>query len=167
MFQDEAGFGRINKPKYCWCEKGVRPSVPCHHIREYYYAFGAVEPRTGENFFLVLPQCNTVCMNVFLRDLSKEYPNDIILLCCDGAAWHKSGTLEIPENIVLFHIPPYTPEMNPIEQIWKDIRKRGFRNEVFASLAKVMDRLCDTICTLTNQTVSSITGRDWIIRLFN
>ena len=167
MFQDEAGFGRINKPKYCWCEKGVRPSVPCHHIREYYYAFGAVEPRTGENFFLVLPQCNTVCMNVFLRDLSKEYPNDIILLCCDGAAWHKSGTLEIPENIVLFHIPPYTPEMNPIEQIWKEIRKRGFRNEVFASLAKVMDRLYDTICTLTNQTVSSITGRDWIIRLFN
>ena len=93
--------------------------TPCHHIREYYYAFGAVEPLTGENFFLVLPQCNTVCMNVFLRDLSKEYPDDIILLCCDGAAWHKSGALEIPENIELFHIPPYTPEMNPIEQIWK------------------------------------------------
>ena len=48
-------------------------------------------------------------------------------------------------DIVLFHIPPYTPEMNPIEQIWKEIRKRGFRNEVFASLEKVVDRLCDTI----------------------
>lgn len=47
MFQDEAGFGRINKPKYCWCEKGIRPSVPCHHIREYRYAYGAVEPLTG------------------------------------------------------------------------------------------------------------------------
>ena len=167
MFQDEAGFGRINKPKYCWCEKGMRPCVPCHHIREYYYAFGAVEPLTGDNFFLVLPQCNTVCMNVFLRDLSKEYPDDIILLCCDGAAWHKSAALEIPENIELFHIPPYTPEMNPIEQIWKEIRKRGFRNEVFASLAKVMDRLCDTICSLTNDVVSSITGRDWIVKPFN
>ena len=167
MFQDEAGFGRINKPKYCWCEKGLRPSVPCHHIREYYYAFGAVEPITGNHFFLILPKCNTACMNVFLRELSNIYPNDIILLCCDGAAWHKTGGLDIPQNVELQHIPPYTPEMNPIEQIWKEIRKRGFRNEVFATLSKVMDRLSDTICSLSNQTVSSITGRDWIIRLFN
>lgn len=130
MFQDEAGFGRINHPKYCWCEKGIRPSVPCHHIREYRYAYGAVEPLTGESCFLVMPYCNTACMNLFLRELSKQFPQDTILMCCDGAAWHKSGTLEVPENIVLFHIPPYTPEMNPIEQIWKEIRKRGFRNEV-------------------------------------
>lgn len=163
MFQDEAGFGRINKPKYCWCKKGIRPSVPCHHIREYYYAFGAVEPLTGENFFLVLPQSNTVCMYVFLQNLTKEYPDDIILLCCDGAAWHKSSALKIPENIELFHIPPYTPETNPIEQIWREIRKRSFRNEVFSSLEKVMDHLCDTIWTLTNQTVSSITGRNLTI----
>lgn len=167
MFQDEAGFGRINKPKYCWCEEGIRPSVPCHHIREHYYAFGAVEPLTGDSCFLVLPKCNSLCMNEFLQHLSKTYPNDIILLCCDGAAWHKSGALHIPENIELFHIPPYTPEMNPIEQIWKEIRKRGFRNEVFATLNKVMDRLCDTICSLTNQTISSITGREWILKCFN
>ena len=141
MFQDEAGFGRINKPKYCWCEKGIRPSVPCHHIREYRYAYGAVEPLTGESCFLVMPYCNTVCMNLFLQELSGQFSNDVVLLCCDGAAWHKSKFLELPENIVLFHIPPYTPEMNPIEQIWKEIRKRGFRNEVFATLNKVVDRL--------------------------
>ena len=64
------------------------------------------------------------------------------------------------QYIVLFHIPPYTPEMNPIEQIWKEIRKRGFRNEVFATLEKVVDRLCDTICSLTPNTIFSITGRD-------
>lgn len=167
MFQDEAGFGRINHPKYCWCEKGIRPSVPCHHIREYRYAYGAVEPLTGESCFLVMPYCNTACMNLFLRELSKQFPQDTILMCCDGAAWHKSGTLEVPENIVLFHIPPYTPEMNPIEQIWKEIRKRGFQNEVFATLEKIVDRLCDTICSLTPNTIFSITGRDWIIKAFN
>ncbi|MBQ8359655.1 MAG: transposase [Oscillospiraceae bacterium] len=91
-------------------------SVPCHHIREYDYAYGAVEPLTGDSFFLVLPRCNSACMNTFLRELSKTYPNDILLLCCDGAAWHKSGALAFPENIELFHIPPYTPEMNQIEQ---------------------------------------------------
>ena len=63
MFQDEAGFGRINKPKYCWCEKGIRPCVPCHHIREYRYAYGAVEPLTGDGYFLVMPYCNTVCIS--------------------------------------------------------------------------------------------------------
>ncbi len=167
MFQDEAGFGRINKPKYCWCRKGIRPSVPCHHIREYRYAYGAVEPLTGNGYFLVMPYCNTACMSIFLKQLSEKYRDDIILLCCDGAAWHKSAGLELPDNIVLFHIPPYTPEMNPIEQIWKEIRKRGFRNEVFASLDKVVDRLCDTICSLSNDVISSITGRNWIIKCFN
>ena len=167
MFQDEAGFGRINKPKYCWCEKGIRPNVPCHHIREYRYAYGAVEPYTGNSFFLVMPYSNTDCMNVFLRELSKEYPDDIILLGCDGAAWHKSKTLVVPENIRIFHIPPATPEMNPIEQIWKEIRKRGFRNEVFPTLNKVIDRLCDTICSLSNQTIRSITCRSWIKCCFN
>lgn len=167
MFQDEAGFGRINKPKYCWCEKGIRPSVPCHHIREYRYTYGSVEPLTGDSFFLVMPYCNTDNMNVFLQELSKEYPDDIIILCCDGAAWHKSGGLEIPENIKMLFIPPYTPEMNPIEQIWKEIRKIGFRNEVFTTLDKVVDRLCDTINSLTNDTIKSITARDWIINCFN
>lgn len=167
MFQDEAGFGRINTPRYCWCEKGVRPVVPCHHIREYRYAYGAVEPVTGESFFLVLPYCNTICMNVFLEELSKQYPADTILLCCDGAAWHKSRELVVPENIVLFFLPPYTPEMNPIEQVWKELRKRGFKNEAFASLSKVIDRLCHTICSLSTGVISSITGREWIVKCFN
>ena len=70
MFQDEAGFGRINKPKYCWCRKGIRPSVPCHHIREYRYAYGAVEPLTGDGYFLVMSYCNTACMSIFLKQLS-------------------------------------------------------------------------------------------------
>lgn len=167
MFQDEAGFGRINKPKYCWCQRGSRPSVPCHHIREYRYAYGAVEPLTGESCFLILPYCNIVCMNVFLEELSKQYPQDMILLCCDGAAWHKSKSLQVPENIELFYIPPYTPEMNPIEQIWKELRKLGFRNEIFATLEKVVDRLCETICRLSSTLIRSITGRKWIIAIFN
>lgn len=166
MFQDEAGFGRINKPKYCWCQQGSRPSVPCHHIREYRYAYGAVEPLTGGSCFLILPYCNTACMNVFLEELSKQYPEDMILLCYDGAAWHRSKSLQVPENIELFYIPPYTSEMNPIEQIWKELRKLGFRNEIFATLEKVIDRLCETICRLSQTLIRNITGRMWIIAIF-
>jgi len=166
MFQDEAGFGRINKPKRCWCPAGVRPVTPCQHIREYRYAYGAVEPLTGDSFFLVMPYCDTNCMNVFMEHLSKTFPNDLLLLGMDKASWHRSKGLIIPDNIRILHIPPYTPEMNPIEQIWKELRKLGFRNEFFQSLEKVVDRLCDTINSLTMDTIKSITGRDWIISMF-
>ncbi len=163
MFQDEAGFGRINKPRYCWCLKGIRPSVPCHHIREYRYAYGAVEPKSGESFFLVLPYCNTICMNLFLDSLSKQYPDSFIILATDGARWHSSRGLVVPDNIKLVTLPPYTPEMNPIEQVWSWIRRHGFRNESFSSLDHVVDRLCETIRSLSPRTVKSITLRNWIL----
>ena len=101
-------------------------------------------------------------MNAFLDELSHTYPDDEILLVCDGAAWHKSNGLKKPSNIHIAHIPPYTPEMNPIEQIWAELRKRGFRNEIFGTLADVVDRLCETINGLSAETIQSITGRQWI-----
>ena len=114
MFQDEAGFGRINTPKYCWTG-GKRPTVPCHHIREYQHALGAVNSVSGDSSIWVMPWCNTIRMNIFLDNLSKEYAKEETLMVCDGAPWHKSETLAVPDNIHLIHIPPYTPEMNPIE----------------------------------------------------
>jgi putative transposase len=165
MYQDEAGFGRINKPKRCWCAKGHRPIVPCHHIREYRYLYGAVSPLDGEMFALVMSSADTVCMNIFLEELAKAYPDDYILLVMDNAAWHHSKTLEIPENIELYSLLPYTPELNPIEQIWEDIREKGFRNEVFITLSKVVDRLCEVTLNLMNDTsrVASITHRKWLM----
>jgi len=165
MFQDEAGFGRINKPKYCWCYKGVRPVVPSQHIREYRYAYGAVDPIDGDSFFLVLPYANTACMNIFLDELSKAYPDDYIIMPCDQAVWHKSSSLVIPNNIKFFYLPPATPEMNVIEQIWKELRK-SFKNELFKTLNAVIDRLCEAILCLTKDTIKSITGRDWILECF-
>ena len=88
MLQDEAGFGRISMPKYCWHYPGLRPVVPSHHIREYRCAYGAVEPLTGDSFFLVLPYTNTIYMDIFLQGLSDEYKDNLILLACDKAAWH-------------------------------------------------------------------------------
>lgn len=75
--------------------------------------------------------------------------------------------MAIPKNISLLSIPPYTPEMNPIEQIWRELRTQGFRNEVFPTLEKVVDRLSQTINNLTPKTISSITKRDWICKIFN
>jgi hypothetical protein len=64
MFEDEAGFGRTNKPKRCWCTKGIRPNVPIHRVREYMQAYGAVSPLDGQMVSLVFPKSNTNCMNI-------------------------------------------------------------------------------------------------------
>ena len=100
-----------------------------------------------------MSKCNTICMSIFPEELSNNYPNDQIVLVSDGAAWHKSEMLKCFKNITIVFIPPYTPKMNPIEQIWKGIRKIGFRNEVFQALGKVIDRLCNTICSLSSDIV--------------
>ena len=79
----------------------------------------------------------------------------------------RANDLIIPDNIHIAFIPPSTPEMNPIEQIWKEIRKMGFRNQVFDSLAAVVDRLCDTIIHLSANTIQHITARKWVLSCFN
>ena len=81
MYQDEAGFGRISKPSACWAPR----TVPCHHVREFRYCYGAVDAHTGESFFLIAGGCNTEWMNAFLEELSQAYPDDYLLLVMDNA----------------------------------------------------------------------------------
>ena len=166
MYQDEAGFGRISKMSSCWAPQGIRPSIPSHYIREYRYCYGAVDAQTGDSFFLIAGGCNTEWTNEFLRQVSQAYPDDYILLVMDNAIWHKSSTLEIPSNIELAFIPPYTPEMNPIEQVWKEIRKRGFKNKDFQTLEAVIDKLQEVIQGLEKSVLKSTVSRQWTLKRF-
>ncbi|HEV0304867.1 TPA: IS630 family transposase [Streptococcus pneumoniae] len=166
MYQDEAGFGRISKLGSCWSPIGVGPHVHSHYIREFRYCYGAVDAHTGESFFLIAGGCNTEWMNVFLEELSQAYPDDYFLLVMDNAIWHKSSTLKIPTNIGFAFIPPYTPEMNPIEQVWKEIRKRGFKNKAFRTLEDVMNQLQDVIQGLEKEVIKSIVNQRWTRMLF-
>ena len=124
-FMDEAGFGRINKPKRCWCRKGIRPRIPCHHVREYIYAYAAVFPATGGLVMLLMPKCNTVCMNIFLEQVSRDMAGKQVLLFMDRAAWHTSGALVIPDNIFIEYLLPYSPELNPTENLWMKSEKKA------------------------------------------
>ncbi|VFH97625.1 transposase [Streptococcus pneumoniae] len=114
-YKKELG-GRISKLGSCWSPIGVGPHVHSHYIREFRYYYGAVDAYTGESFFLRAGGCNTEWMNVFLEELSQAYPDDYFLLVMDNAIWHKSSTLKIPTNIGFAFIPPYTPEMNPLNK---------------------------------------------------
>jgi putative transposase len=163
MFWDESIFGRITTIKSCWCPNGVRPTVSSLKIREFVYAYGAVDPVNGDSSFIVAGGCNTEWTSKFLEVLSKQFQNDYILLCGDNASWHKSKGLVVPDNIELFFIPPATPEMNPIEQLWEKIKEDDFDNRFYNTLKKVIDQLCDSVTNLDKNSIKSITGREWIL----
>jgi len=135
-------------------------------VREYMYVFGAVDPYSGDDCFIIAPKCNTEWMNAYLDVLSKKFIDDYILLCVDNAGWHKSKGLKMPKNIKLIYLPPRTPEMNPIEQIWKEVRKRGFKNILFKTIEDVISKLCVSLNSLSPDCIKSITARDWILSMF-
>jgi hypothetical protein len=115
--------------------------VKAQHIRQYTYVYSAIEPKTGESVSLIMPYADTACMNVFLEELSGRYADDELVLVLDGASWHRSGGLVVPSNIRLVCLPPYSPELNPVEQLWKGLRSRFFGNAYFESLKAVEDHL--------------------------
>lgn len=118
MFEDEASFGRINKPKYCWCRNKFRLCVPCHHIREYRYVFGAVEPLTGERIFLVMPNCDTDNMSVFFKELSKSYNDDM----WDSSLWWSSmAQIKGFRNFGKHHNDTYTAIYTRNEPHWTNL----------------------------------------------
>jgi hypothetical protein len=162
MFQDEAIFGRIGKLYKCWALGKYRPIVHQQKVREFQYLFGAVEPLSGDSCFRVFSHSDTVCMNKYLEELSTQFNDDYILLICDNAVWHKSNGLIIPNNIEIMHIPPYTPEMNPIEQVWDEIREKHFANQTFTTLVQATEQLCKAVKSLLNITIASITFRSWL-----
>ena len=127
MFADEARFGRMNRPRPCWAPLGTRPEVAAQLIREYVYLYGAVSPKDGTCVFLILPAPDTECFQIFLNTVAKQYSRDLILLLVDGAGNHGSDQLVLPANIILHPLPPYSPELNPQENIWDEIREKIFK----------------------------------------
>lgn len=125
-----------------WCPTGIRPIIGQQIVREYVYAYAAVAPQIGKMTALVLPYANTEMMNLFLEQVSQEFKDYFLIMQVDGAAWHSSSGLVIPENIRLITQPAYSPELNPVEHLWKEIRSHHFYNKVFDSMEAVMDLLC-------------------------
>ena len=117
MFQDESRFGMISEHRR-WRPAPERPVCPSVVSQEYTYAYGVVSLPNGQFESLVLPRCDTDCMQIFLDEISSRHPDDKILMVLDGAGWHKSKSLEVPKNIRLRLLPPYSPELNPEGNIW-------------------------------------------------
>ena len=168
MFQDEARFGRISDLRRCWCPKPFRPVCSSLVSQENTYAYGAVNIVDGQFESLILPYCDTVCMQIFVEEIARRHPDEKIAMVVDGAGWHKSKSLQVPENIRLIHLPPYSPELNPVEHIWDELREKGFHNRVFSSLEALEEHLLGELCKLENNPdiTKAIVAWPWINNAF-
>jgi transposase len=165
MFQDEARFGRIRDTRSCWCRRPARPLVSAMVTQPYPDAYGAASPRDGCFDSLVLPHVNADCMHIVLDEIASRYPNDNVIMVRDGAGWHKSTNFRLPDNLRLLFLPPYSPELNPQEHLWDELREKHVHNRVFDSIDALEDHLVAARCDLEHSPdrVKSITGWDWII----
>lgn len=129
------------------------------------YLFGAVCPERGIGAGLVLPNADTYAMNLHLREISAHVaPGAHAILVLDGAGWHRSGgKLVVPDNISLLHLPPYSPELNPVENIWQFLRQNFLSNRVFDSYDAIVDACCDAWNALIAmpERIRSIASRDY------
>lgn len=165
MFQDEARFGRISDVRYCWDKKPHRPLVRAMLTQQYTYAYGAVSPVDGRFDSLVLPQVNSECMRVFRDEIAARYPNENVVMVIDGAGWYRSQEIELAESMRTVFLPPYSPELNPQEHVWDELREKFFHNRAFDSLDALETHLEGALrnLELSPERMRSIAGWDWII----
>jgi len=95
-------------------------------------------------------------MNIYLQELSNEYPGEEIILIMDQAGWHKSKDLIIPPNIKFIYLPPYSPELNPVERLWKYLKNNYIHNHLFASLKDMIDHLIKGIEILDENKIMNL-----------
>jgi|SRR5215210_7529760 len=164
FFEDEARFGRINNLRHCWVPKDHLPVAAKQMIREYIYVFSSVCPQTGELYSLILPSCNTHTMQLFLNGLAEQYNRYRIILLVDKAGWHTSLKLFIPENISIWHLPPYSPELNPVELIWRELRKRYFNNQFFEDWDALENQLAKSLkeFAIDIEAIKQLTNFNWL-----
>ena len=116
-------MGQKGRLCHRWWRKGHRPPGRCDKRFEWAYIFAAVEPATGADVALVLPEATTTTMRLFLAEFAAALPEDVhAVLVLDGAGWHGARALTVPPNITLVPLPPYSPELNPVERIWLYLR---------------------------------------------
>jgi hypothetical protein len=155
-FFDESRFGTHSKIGHGWFRKGERTPVKVKLGFKNFYLYTCANPTTGNHFSYLMPKVNTQCFNFYLSELSKETNGREVILIVDQAGWHKSQDLILPSNITLVYLPPYCPELNPIERLWQYIKSYTIRNRIYDCLDILEDTICEFVNKLTPQEIASI-----------
>jgi transposase len=120
--QDESRFGLLTVRRRRLTARGVQPVGTVQHIFDWFYVYGAVAPTTGERFFLALPYLNAATFQIFIDTFAHAFPDRLNILLLDNSGAHTAQWIRWPDNVRAVWLPPYCPELNPIERVWRDLK---------------------------------------------
>lgn len=139
-----------------WAEKGKETTVKVKQGFKNFYMYSSINPNTGEDYSLILSCVDTEMMNLYLKKFSLAYRKESIVLVMDQAGWHKSKQLSIPRNIQIVYLPPYSPELNPVERFWRFLKKEVLHNFVYESLDDLINKLLAFYKTIDNKVIMKL-----------
>ena len=159
FFQDEARFGQQGTITRVWAPRGSRPRAVRQTQYDYLWVIGAVCPETGQAEGLLSPRLNTEVINIFLEQFSQTLAEDEhAVMVWDGAGFHRSRRLQVPSNITLVQLPPYSPELNPIENLWHFLKSHHWSNRDYKDydhLTLAAEQAWQKVC-LNAETMQSV-----------
>jgi len=154
-FQDESRFGLMTHTGRCITSRGVQPLVTYQHKFANTYLWGSYSPIDGDSFVWEINGTSCEIFEEYLKALSRHRPDEFKIVIIDNAGFHSTKNIVIPDNIFLLNIPPYCPELNPCEQVWKYIKQK-FKNQTFLKIEELKEWLHSTVRNMTHQTIISI-----------
>ncbi len=163
-WQDEARIGQKNKITRRWARRGTRPRAAQDQRTKWAYIFGAICPAKGKGAGLVMPYCNSHAMSAHLAEVALAVDaNAHAVVLLDQAGWHLSAKVQVPDNITLMPLPPRSPELNPVENIWQFMRDNWLSNRVFTSYENIVATCCEAWNNLIDEPwkIMSIGLRQW------
>jgi transposase len=160
--QDESRFGLLTVRRRRLTARGVQPIGSVQHVFAWFYVYGAVEPTTGDRFFLELPYLNAAMFQLFVDAFAQAFPHSLNLLLLDNSGAHTAHKLTIPENVRLVYLPPYCPELNPIERLWRDL-KDALAWLQFPTLDGQQDYLATLLRAYEAATLQALTGYTYLV----
>lgn len=164
-FQDEARVGQKGSHAYIWAPIGSRPLMVRDNRHDSAYLFGAICPDRAVAAAIIMPEVNAEAMGHHLKEIASQVaPGAHAVLICDGAGWHQTGgRLRVPDNITLLSLPPYCPELNPMENVWHYLRENILCSRVWDTYDDIVDA-CSTAWRFLiddPQRIRSIGNRHW------
>lgn len=151
-FQDESRFGLKTHVGKCLTARGIKPIVKYQHAFKNTYLYGSFSPINGDSFIYEIEGTTSEIFYLYLKEFSKYKPKEIKVIIIDNAGFHSMKKFNLPDNIILIRIPPYSPELNPSEKIWHYI-KQHYKNTVFETLDNVKSWLHNFILENLNSSI--------------